>query len=45
MLLPFMIYPLDQLKPKTKTKNQNIFCLCKWNFDDYLNIGDKKIEG
>ena len=29
-----MFYSLDKLKPKTK--NQNIFCLCKWKFDDFF---------
>ena len=30
------ITSLDKLKPKTKTKNQNIFCWCKWKFDDFF---------
>ena len=25
----FLFYSVDKLKPKTKTKNQNIFCWCK----------------
>ena len=43
-----MIYPLDQLKPKTKikTKNQNIFAGVNENstFLYTLNRGDKKTD-
>ena len=31
-----LFYSLDKLKPKTKTKNQNIFCWCKWKFHDFF---------
>ena len=31
-----MLYLLDKLKPKTKTKKQNIFCWCKWKLDNFF---------
>ena len=33
-----MFYSLEKLKPKIKlkTKNQNIFCWCKWKFDNFF---------
>ena len=44
-----MIYPFDQLKPKTKTKNQKIFFAGvnenSTTFLYTLNRGDKKTEG
>ena len=40
----YSFYSLDKLKPKTKTKIQNIFWWCKWKFDFFLLFewGDKK---
>ena len=32
----FIFYSLDKLKPKTKTKNQNIVCWCIWNSDYFF---------
>ena len=31
-----MFYSLDKMKPKTKTKKQNIFCWCKWKFNNFF---------
>ena len=36
-----MFYPLDILKPKTKTKNQNIFCWCKGDKNFFFKRGKK----
>ena len=33
-----LFYSLDKLKPKTKTKIQNIFWWCKWKFDFFLHF-------
>ena len=43
-----MFYSLDKVKPKTKTKNQNIFVGLNENSMTFLytlNRGDKKTEG
>ena len=46
--MKIMIYPLDQQKPKTKTKNQTIFAGVNENSMTFLYTlnrgGDKKTE-
>ena len=34
--LYLLFYSLNKIKPKTKTKIQNIFCWCKWKLNNFF---------